>query len=265
LKAMQWFMLLVVITIYAWSITWTVLIKKDILPPSDDKEKYAMAHELFGSVPRSMFSLFKLMNADVSVTAVVTHTYQGQLLSVCFIVLSNWALLAILTSVVSDNMISSSAKADQEYAKEKTNLATEERLVRVNAVFNQLDKDGTLVIEKEEWERLMFDDAMRNELCDASGLSPKGLQDAFDCASRQHFKDSNGTCSSASQTAVVRSTSQTAAVRDLTHDDFVNMLEDVSTDADRRSVRNVMLHLRGIERIVCRIHEDVADVRHSLT
>jgi len=257
LKAMQWFMLLVVVTIYAWSITWTVLIGRDMLPPPDDKELYAQGHKLFGSVPKSMFSLFKLMNADTSVTAAMVHTSQGKLLSVGFIVLSNWALLAILTSVVSDNMIRSSAKVGQEDAKEKAELEKQARLARLDAVFNQLDKDGDLVIDKDEWKRLMHDDVMRNELCDASGLSRKSLQDAFDCASRQHFEVEG--CSTRS------SASRTAAVRDLTYGDFVKMLQDVSADADRRSVRNVMLHLRGIERIVCRIHEDVADVRHSLT
>merc|ERR1712008_218008 len=76
-------------------------------------------------------------------------------------------------------------------------------------------------------------------------------------ASRQHFKEEgNSTRSSASQTA---------AVRDLTHADFINMLEDVSADADRRSVRNVMLHLKGIEAMICRIRADTAEVRHSLT
>jgi len=265
LKAMQWFMVLVMVTIYAWGITWTVLIGRDMLPPpmtgnlthrTIDKALYAEAHRLFGTVPDSMFSLFKLMNADTSVVATMTHTYQGQLLAACFIILANWALLAILTSVVCDNMFRSSAKVDEEYAKEQAGELRKSRIARLEVIFSKLDTDGDLVIGKDEWNRLMHDDILLDELCDASGLNAKSLQDAFDCASRLHISEEG--------ISTGLSTSQTDDARQLTKSDFIYLLETASADADKRSVRNVMFHLKGIEALIGHIRTDVADMRHNL-
>eukprot|EP00419_Tripos_fusus_P062074 CAMPEP_0172908428 /NCGR_PEP_ID=MMETSP1075-20121228/180676_1 /TAXON_ID=2916 /ORGANISM="Ceratium fusus, Strain PA161109" /LENGTH=98 /DNA_ID=CAMNT_0013766193 /DNA_START=87 /DNA_END=380 /DNA_ORIENTATION=- len=96
----------------------------------------------------------------------MTNSYQGQLLTAIFIVLTNWALLAILTSVVSDNMLSSSAKADEEHAREMAELTKAKRKERLDEVFHMLDEDGDLMIRRADWKRLMLNDGMRKELCD---------------------------------------------------------------------------------------------------
>merc|ERR1711981_622028 len=105
---MQWVMLLTLLVLYACAIVFTSLVGKGFISGGAITPE---SEEFFGSVSKSLFSLFKLMNGDTSVVEPICNNIAGQLLFAGFMVISNWAILAILTSVVSDNMISSSRKA----------------------------------------------------------------------------------------------------------------------------------------------------------
>merc|ERR1711933_453651 len=111
LQGMQWVMVMTIVLLYAAAIVFTSLIGHGYLYGGDPPEE---AVELFGTVPQSMFVLFKLMNDDQSVVDPILSSFAGRILFAVFMVLANWAILAILTSVVSDNMIAASMRSDQE-------------------------------------------------------------------------------------------------------------------------------------------------------
>jgi len=260
LRAMQWVMVLTLLTLYAGAITWTSLVGKDMLPPpmkgngtneTVDQELQEEAHQYFGSVANSLFSLFKLMNGDTAVVASVTHTVYGQLLFAGFMILSNWAVLAILTSVVSDNMISTSAKAAEEDAKERSTRERTARLTRLSSIFKEVDKGGNQEIDEAEWRGLLENEVLRDDLCDATGLNIKSLQEMFDCASHGG-SHANGEHNSMTPSKV------------LSYDSFMDALEDETATADKRSVRNVILHLHGLEGMIRHIYEDMAEIRQSM-
>merc|ERR1712050_146357 len=97
--------------LYSCSVVFTTLVGKGFV---FGREPPVAAKEHFGSTARSLFSLFKLMNGDVSVAAPICSYALGQVLFASFMIVSNWAILAILTSVVSNNMIMSSNRAFEE-------------------------------------------------------------------------------------------------------------------------------------------------------
>jgi len=262
LKAMQWVMLLTLLTLYAGAITWTCLIGRDILPPpmkwngtiaTVDEELLNISHKHFGTVADSLFSLFKLMNGDTAPVASVSHTILGQLLFAGFMILTNWAVLAILTSVVSDNMISSSAKAAEEEKKERLELDRAARIARLSSVFAEMDSDGNRVVTEDEWHGLMQDNVLREDLCDITGLSAKNLQDMFDCVSHQQVEDDDDPTGASSQPGRV-----------LAYDAFIDALEEESAVADKRSVRNVILHLHNMEDMMTRMYVGIAQIQDSL-
>merc|ERR1712110_516390 len=89
---------------------------------------------VFQTVPGSMFSLFKLMNGDDDVVEFMEDSegfqkFFSQILFAVFLIMTNWAILAILTSVVSDNMILSSRK-EEAIEEEENNVLEKERQVR---------------------------------------------------------------------------------------------------------------------------------------
>merc|ERR1740121_1405734 len=192
LKAMQWVMVLTLLMLYAGAIFWTSLVGKGLMyggtPPPEGIEH-------FGSVPTSLFSLFRIMNGDTSVVRSVTTTVFGQLMFAAFMVLSNWAILAILTSVVSDNMISASQRASEEDSlKEKVDEKTR-RVAMLKALFGEIDKDGSGCIDEEEWQEVCSTEAgLFRELGNVINYGEKELQELFKClsASKSRLDDVTG-------------------------------------------------------------------------
>eukprot|EP00411_Alexandrium_monilatum_P009933 CAMPEP_0175320108 /NCGR_PEP_ID=MMETSP0093-20121207/71284_1 /TAXON_ID=311494 /ORGANISM="Alexandrium monilatum, Strain CCMP3105" /LENGTH=387 /DNA_ID=CAMNT_0016616945 /DNA_START=57 /DNA_END=1217 /DNA_ORIENTATION=+ len=246
LMAMQWVMILTLLVLYAGAITWTTLIGHGILTDkSESTERY------FGTVPESLFSLFKLMNGDTSVVEPVTNTLLGrllfagfmvlsnqdplgQLMFAAFTVLSNWAVLAILTSVVSDNMASSSAKAAQEDAELQKQTEQAMRAERILGLFRDVDSDGSGAITTEEC-RAMLDDRVRcDRLQDATKLSHRAIEFIF-----EYLEQPNNL-----------SVGRLAGYRGkiIMYEDFLSHVDDSAVPADRRSLMHLTAQVHNLQR-----------------
>mmetsp|Transcript_93210 Transcript_93210/g.301392 ORF Transcript_93210/g.301392 Transcript_93210/m.301392 type:complete len:669 (-) Transcript_93210:4-2010(-) len=179
LKAMQWVIILTMLMLYTGAIFWTSLVGKGLMYGGAPIPKQGL--ENFGNVPTSLFSLFKLMNGDTEIVSAVTTTVFGQLLFAAFMVLANWAILAILTSVVSDNMISASARALEEDQESDKQAEYAQRMTRLRMLFKEIDTDGSGTISEKEWDQIFRDKGLASELCDATALTEKDLRDLFTC------------------------------------------------------------------------------------
>jgi len=234
LRAMQWVMVLTLLMLYAGAIFWTSLVGKGLLyggdPPAD-----GVKH--FGTVATSLFSLFRIMNGDTSVVRSVCNTVFGQLLFAVFMVLSNWAILAILTSVVSDNMISASQSAAEEDNKKDKEDEYNRRVGRLNVLFKEIDKDGSGCISAQEWHELCQDPGLFHELSTATSYNAKDLHDLFRCLA-------------ASKTRLDQSGSEMHNNSDMNmmvFEDFLDHLKITADPADKRCVLQVMAKLQHME------------------
>merc|ERR1712032_1734149 len=166
-RAMQWVIVLTFLTLYACAVVFTNLVGKGLVTDGEISQKALL---YFGSVPRSLFSLFKLMNGDLDVVEPIANYVEGQLLFAAFMVVTNWAVLAILTSVVSDNMISTSQKANDEDERKHRDELHATRVRRLKMLFGEIDQDGDACISSSEWHTILNDPGMRHELLQATGL-----------------------------------------------------------------------------------------------
>jgi len=234
LMAMQYVMVLTVLVLYAGAITWTTLIGHGLLTGHSEEEEED--EKYFKSVPESLFSLFKLMNGDTSVVERVTRTPFGQLMFAAFTVLSNWAVLAILTSVVSDNMASSSAKAAQEDAELQKQTEQAMRAERILGLFRDVDSDGSGAITTEEC-RAMLDDRVRcDRLQDATKLSHRAIEFIF-----EYLEQPNNL-----------SVGRLAGYRGkiIMYEDFLSHVDDSAVPADRRSLMHLTAQVHNLQRKV---------------
>merc|ERR1712194_141293 len=98
-----------------------------------------------------------------------------------FVAISSWAILAILTSVISDNMIATSSRMldeDEVAERDLENVLTERHL---NMIFLEFDKRQTGRISERDWEVINGDVGLSREIMEASGAdSVEELQTAFD-------------------------------------------------------------------------------------
>ena len=152
---------------------------------NDPDEMPEEAVQYFGTVWRSFLALFKLMNDDQSVVAPIITTITGQILFYAFMMLSNWMMLAILTSVVSDNMMSASRVKEEEDRKKAVEEDQQRAKRRIQQIFRELDEDQNGSISEHEMVTLLSDPNLQAELCEASRLHPADLVEMLYCSSQE--------------------------------------------------------------------------------
>merc|ERR1719265_211557 len=96
IQAMLWVLALTVIILYACAILITSLVGHGVIFSGGEVPEEASG--LFSTVPESMFLLFKLMNDDQSVMDPILWSIPARAFFVAFMVVTNWTILAVLTS-----------------------------------------------------------------------------------------------------------------------------------------------------------------------
>merc|ERR1712113_614543 len=107
------------------------------------------------------------------------------------------AILAILTAVVSENMIRATERAELQEAAFQREEAQRFNYDQLVSIFEILDIHGNKMIDEEGFAMLLDDEQLGAELCDASGLTTRDLEDLFLVLSEEdshfgrriHFED----------------------------------------------------------------------------
>jgi len=182
MQAMQWVLVLTLVLLYASSILFTSLVGHGLMVgvtiPSQSRA-------LFGSVLQSMFLLFRVMNGDQTPMEPLLHSAQLKVLFILFMVISNWMVLAILTAVVSENMLSATNDFMRAEKREDDQCAKAKSSQRLIALFKEVDKDGDGTIDEPEFHALLADKGLCDEFCDATGLCVRDLKDLFSFLSEE--------------------------------------------------------------------------------
>jgi len=234
-RAMQWVIVLTILTLYACAVVFTNLVGKGLVTEGHVNDD---ALEYFGSVPKSLFSLFKLMNGDLSVVKPIAAYIEGQLLFAGFMVITNWAVLAILTSVVSDNMIRTSQKANEEDDRKVHDEQHAHRVRRLRMLFGEIDQDGDCCISTSEWKAILKDPGMRHELLQATGLTIDDVNTYFECLSEDSEQ--------MNRARAIRK-AKGGAEKQMDYSTFIESMKDAGQLADKRSVLQVTSQLRRLE------------------
>jgi len=125
------------------------------------------------------------MNGDQTPMEPLLHSAQLKVLFILFMVISNWMVLAILTAVVSENMLSATnefMRAERQEDADKLKKKSSQRLL---ALFKEIDKDNDGTIDEPEFHAVLADKYLRNEFCEATGLDTRDLKDLFSFLSRE--------------------------------------------------------------------------------
>jgi len=219
MQSMQWVLVFTVIILYASAILFRSLVGCGILSTPH------AGQVIFTSVTESMFYLFRLMNGLTPIDPLIS-TAPLRLLYVGFFVVSNWAVLAILTAVVSDNMIvvtRGEQWAEDNLTAEIVQANTRERLKHV---FTELDKSDNGTLNACEFYALMKDKKLCQELCDAYRIKEVDIQNLFVFLSQ---KDTDG-------------------LWKIDYNEFIEKLACEGRDVSERSVFRVEKTLKLLER-----------------
>lgn len=159
-QGVVWVMVLTVGTLYAAGIVATRLIgHKDMFPPGEEVPDALI--KPFMSVSDSMFTLFRVMNGAASemeeeaIDGLLIALPQMKFAFVFFMVGSSWFLLSILTSVVNDSIIASSASEGAEQKLIQTGEDRVHHLRELSDLFKKLDTSGEGILSAERLRTIL--------------------------------------------------------------------------------------------------------------
>jgi len=188
MQSVQWVLVMTVIGLYAAGIVY-----RNVMDESGCTEGAGTtctgaswcAQALFSSVPQAMFHLFRMMNGLSPDPCIISSAFQKAIF-VVFILLSDWALLAILSAVVSDRMIACTALSQKSLDEVHTEDFKTQSRDRLTAIFDQVCVDKTGCVDECRFYSLVN---KRKELCEASNLTAEDLRDLFNSTC---YKDIDG-------------------------------------------------------------------------
>lgn len=189
LQGMFWVLVFMMMMLYSTAILCTRLIGQGAVLSDDlanDKDVQAI-RTMFSSVGESMFTLFGMMSSW-SLMKFVPLFEELPLLRpvfVLFYVYSAWALLAVMTGVVSENMIAirnEMAKEEERREEIRRSMITE----FLQELFKEADKDNSGTVSKLEFEALINDPEIGRKLRRNSRLQAQDLRDLFDWLDHDH-------------------------------------------------------------------------------
>lgn len=184
MQGMFWVLVFLFMLLYAIAIICTRLIGHGAVLPDQDpdnvNEEVEEIRQMFHSVFGSMFVLFELMScwSLIPLTPLFTRLPILKLLFVIFYIFSAWALLAVMTGVVSEKMIAVREQINiDEKDSNKKGAIDNEALMKQ---FRKVDVNNDGCITQEEFDTLMADAEAMRLLMTYANVNAQDLQDLFE-------------------------------------------------------------------------------------
>jgi len=229
MQGMIWVVVLTFLFLYIWAILGVLLIGHGIVFGGDQPPINVAA--IFPNVPEAMYVFFKVMNGDLSSVEPLFEVMPvTKVFVVTFMVVSSWAILSILTAVVSENMISATEEHRKECEQDDDDTLKLRSRMKLEEIFGLADTNPDGVLDKSEFQRLVQDEQKCDELSEACGLQKGELVQMFDLL-----------CSS----QVGHDGEVTSTIK---HMDFLEGLEKQSATVTERAVMRLEKRLSTIER-----------------
>lgn len=183
LQGMFWVLVLMVMTLYTAGVVCNQIIAHgDIFNKDVSHDKKVMEiREMFTSLTSSMFALFGTMSSW-SLLKLNPLFEELPLLKPCFVVFyiySAWALLAVMTGVVSENMV---AIRDQLLREEEMKEEIRRTMITdtILELFKNADADGSGNVSREEFRTMLRNEDIIKKLARYTQMQMQDLGDLFD-------------------------------------------------------------------------------------
>lgn len=178
MQGMFWVLVLTVVFLYAFALLAVRLVGRGLVFGGEAPPEVV---NIFPNVPQSMFVLFALMiqGDPAALEPLFEAMPMAKLAFVLFMVISSWAILSILTAVVSDNMINATNanRSEQDQIDKKTKDQDAKQFLSM--IFSQADEDDSGELAEEEFASLLNDKATMKMICEETKMDRKDLEEVF--------------------------------------------------------------------------------------
>lgn len=187
MQGMGWVVVLTAVWLYVGALLFVKLVGDGMVFGG---EAPTQVQSTFPNVPTAMWVLFKVMNGDPGDLEYLFEAYPlFKLVIAIFMIISSWAILSILTAVVSENMIAATDKLTSTEHMEKEYSKAKSTRTQLETIFLDYDADNNGVLTETEFKELVNDELRAAELCEAANLSRECIKDLFQSFSISEIKD----------------------------------------------------------------------------
>ncbi|OLQ10740.1 Cation channel sperm-associated protein 1 [Symbiodinium microadriaticum] len=181
LQGMFWVLVFMILTLYSVAILCTRLIGHGTVIADDDDPEMKEIKEMFSSVSTSMFTLFGTVSSWSLMKFVPLFEEMPflQPLFVVFYIYSAWALLAVMTGVVSENMIAirdQMQKEDEQREEKRKSMITKVLM----ELFREADVDNNGIVSRQEFEGMLKSPELVKKITKNTRMKVQDLIDLFD-------------------------------------------------------------------------------------
>lgn len=180
MQSMCWVLVLTVFILYSLAIVTTRMIGWGELV-GDPNSIPEDTREMFATLGDSMFALFALMNGHQwhRIIPILDMLPWTKLLFVTFTICGSWALLSVMTGVVSDHILSQREKHLLE-DKEERDERRERLHISLSMIFAAADKDGSGRLTRDEFVEILNSPYQAQRLLMATNAPLKEIAMIFD-------------------------------------------------------------------------------------
>lgn len=189
MQSMFWVLVLTIVGLYAFAIITTRMIGHAMMV-GDPDDLPEISRRMFQTVPDSMFALFGIMNGQnwSPIMPLLDMIPWTKSVFVVFTIYASWALLSVMTGVVSDNMLSArevDAGLQDELAQERQQLAVLEALEEIYTLSCEGGKKSA-GMTRAAYRKVVSDPKNMKRVTKLSTVSPAELLRMFDMIDLDH-------------------------------------------------------------------------------
>merc|ERR1712216_283245 len=263
-QGMMWVMVLTVLVLYVFSLLGVKLVGHGLLfggttPPS--------CSHVFPTGLDSGFNLFKAMNGDwEALTPLFMVMPLSEIIFCGYMVISNWAILSILTAVVSENMLNTTEKVREEAQEEQDRKDEERSEVKLEELFKRVDHDESGFLTQSEFNALVKQKTTLVELQDATNMEKTDLKDLFKfLAEAPPQKEGEGADTDFITTGRPDADDDEDNGLHIPMKKFIRALHDEKNEVHERFIMRLEKRLRTMESTVRTITDHLPQMQKNLT
>lgn len=155
LRTLGWVLLMLFLVIYTGGIFMTIIVGHDC---DDTWRDWDICEELFGTVYKTMYTLFQVMTFEswsmVVARPVIYEKWWLVIFFMSFLMLTSFGLLNIIVGVVVENTLAAANEKKLAEEEEKERKMREE-LMTLKTIFEEADEDGNGCMDISEFTRIM--------------------------------------------------------------------------------------------------------------
>jgi len=157
-KTVLWVSFLLLLIFWVFGILMTISVGQNDETYFDYSRSHWTREDYFGTVPKSMFSMFQIMTLDKWSSALIYPVLKQWpwflIFIIPFLCMTSFGLMNIIVGVVVESTLSSAASNEEFEGKEIQKMHAKV-MESLRAIFNEADADRSGTIDREEIHRMM--------------------------------------------------------------------------------------------------------------